>query len=295
MREENGLGGWLATGALLLAEAAGAVEVQGHRGARARFPENTLPAFRYALEQGVDVLELDLAVTKDLKLVVSHDPHLNPEICLGPDGRRLEKPILIHSLTLAELKKHDCGALKNARFAKQQPVPGTPMPTLDEVFALVKESKLPAARKVRFNIETKIRPDEPENTVGPEVFARLLVDSIKRAGMWKRSVIQSFDYRTLREARKADASAQISALSEDPESDLAAIARELKADVISPKWELMNAERVAKIRATGAKIVPWTANDADAWQKLVELKVDGIISDDPEALIAYLKSRGLRQ
>jgi glycerophosphoryl diester phosphodiesterase len=202
---------------------------------------------------------------------------------------------LIHSLTLAELKKHDCGALKNARFAKQQPVPGTPMPTLDEVFALVKESKLPAARKVRFNIETKIRPDEPENTVGPEVFARLLVDSIKRAGMWKRSVIQSFDYRTLREARKADASAQISALSEDPESDLAAIARELKADVISPKWELMNAERVAKIRATGAKIVPWTANDADAWQKLVELKVDGIISDDPEALIAYLKSRGLRQ
>src|SRR5260370_33091790 len=117
-------------GALMLA-AQPRILVHGARGARAMRPENTIPAFEYAIGVGVDVLELDMAVTKDDVLVVSHDPLLNPEICSGPGG-----PRAIRTLTLKELRQWDCGALRNPRFPKQTPVPGTPMPTLDEVFAL---------------------------------------------------------------------------------------------------------------------------------------------------------------
>ena len=105
--------------------------VHGHRGARAMRPENTIPAFEYAIAQGVDVLELDMAVTKDDVLVVSHDPMLNPAICTGPGT-----PVAIRTLTLAELRKWDCGGKQNPLFSKQTPVPGTPIPTLDEVFDL---------------------------------------------------------------------------------------------------------------------------------------------------------------
>ena len=105
--------------------------VHGHRGARARRPENTLPAFRYAIEQGVDVLELDVAVTKDNVLVVSHDPLINATICSGP-----KTGIPIHTLTLAELNQYDCGAKQNPAFQTQVPVSGTRVPKLDEVFDL---------------------------------------------------------------------------------------------------------------------------------------------------------------
>src|SRR5450755_4710334 len=108
--------------------------VHGHRGARALRPENTIPAFEYAIQAGADVLEMDVAVTKDNVLVISHDPHINPEICQGP-----HPGIAIRQLTLAELREYDCGALKNPHFPKQQPVPGTRIPTLDEVLGLSKQ------------------------------------------------------------------------------------------------------------------------------------------------------------
>src|SRR5215475_11419507 len=106
--------------------------VHGHRGARGVRPENTLPAFEYAIAAGVDVLEMDLAVTKDNVLVISHDPHMNPAICEGPAG----SPTTIREMTLAQLREWDCGKRKNPAYPKQQPVPGTCVPTRDEVLAL---------------------------------------------------------------------------------------------------------------------------------------------------------------
>src|SRR4051812_4066144 len=104
--------------------AANKILVHGHRGARAMRPENTIPAFEYAIAAGVDVLELDMAITKDNVVVVSHDPVLHPPVCSGP------KPsALIHELTLAEVRQWDCGAVRNPNFATQQPVPGTHIPT----------------------------------------------------------------------------------------------------------------------------------------------------------------------
>src|SRR5436190_1697999 len=104
------------------------IEVHGHRGARARRPENTLPAFEYALSIGVDVLELDLQVTRDEQLVISHEPALLPTLCLGPGGGRLAQPVPIRSLSAEELRRYDCGAQVNPAFPRQRAVPGTPMP-----------------------------------------------------------------------------------------------------------------------------------------------------------------------
>src|ERR1041385_2049504 len=127
------------------------VQVHGHRGARAMRPENTIPAFEYAIAAGVDVLELDMAVTRDNVVVVSHDPYLAPPICTGPAPRAV-----IRQLTLAEVKQWDCGGTQNRAVPKQQTVPGTRIPTLDEVFALAHKGKFD------FNIETKIFADKPE-------------------------------------------------------------------------------------------------------------------------------------
>ncbi len=272
------------------------IEIHGHRGARAMRPENTLPAFEYALEQGVDLLEMDMAVTRDGVIVISHDPHINPEICLGPDGKRLTQGPLIHDLSLAEVKRYDCGTLKHPRFAAtQQPVPGTRIPTLKEVFELVRTSKAPAARTVRLNIETKIFADHPEYTVGPERFMKLVLKEFRASHLLKRIVLQSFDPRTLVIARRDEPGLPRSMLVEDPAKDLVAVGREVSAQIVSPDWELLTADKVAKLHEAGFEVHPWTPDDEAAWAKLVAMKVDGIITDDPAGLKNYLAAQQKRQ
>jgi glycerophosphoryl diester phosphodiesterase len=256
--------------------------VHGHRGARARRPENTLPAFRYAIEQGVDVLELDVAVTKDNVAVVSHDPLINATICSGP---KLGVPI--HTLTLSELHEYDCGAKQNPGFATQVPQPGTRVPTLDEVFALSKGTK------VGFNVETKIFADHPELTPEPEPFTKLILDLIRKYKIENRVILQSFDPRTLRVMKKLDASIPRSALFE-MQRDWTEVTHEFEATVLSPQYQLVTPDRVAKAHSAGLLVVPWTVNKPEDWQKLADAKVDAIISDDPASLIAWLKEKGLR-
>jgi glycerophosphoryl diester phosphodiesterase len=255
--------------------------VHGHRGARARRPENTLPAFEYAIEQGVDVLELDVAVTRDNVPVVSHDPLINVTICSGP-----KTGIPIHTLTLAELQVYDCGAKQNPNFATQQPVPGTHIPKLDDVFALSKGTR------VWFNVETKIFVDHPELTPGPEAFTQLILDSIRKHGIQNRVILQSFDPRTLRVMKKLDPSIPRSALFEK-KREWPEVAQEFAATIFSPEYHLVTAERVAKAHAAGQQVVPWTVNKPEDWQRLVDAKVDAIISDDPASLIAWLKQKNL--
>jgi glycerophosphoryl diester phosphodiesterase len=275
---------------LALITQAQALEIQGHRGARSVLPENTLPAFEYALSIGVDTLELDLAVTKDQKLVVSHDPHINPVICKAPDGRAIESPgPLIFDMKLSDVKKYDCGALQNPRFPKQKPVPGTPMPTLEEVFSLVKKSRHPSAKTVQFNIETKILPDTPQYTTDPKTFARLVVESIRKSGFLARSTLQSFDYRTLEEAKILEPKLRRVTLSENPKEDLVKTTSELKPYAMSPQWEMLDLAKVKAIQALGSKVIPWTLNTEEAWAKVIAMGVDGIITDDPAELQAFLK------
>ena len=277
------------------------VEVHGHRGARALFPENTLPAFRHALEAGADFLELDLGVTSDGKLVVSHDRHMSPELYKDGNGNRVPPPgPLIHSLLLSQVKEYDCGSLPNPRFPRQKLIPGTRMPTLDEVFTLVADSPQPNARNIGFNIETKIDPKHPEQTVGPEKFSELVVEAFRgfRNGMFlDRIILQSFDPRTLVAAKKLEPRLRLSYLVEDRGVDMLAEGQRIGAAILSPEYEpegedradnLVTPEFVARAHAAGFRVVPWVANEPAQWQELLGMKVDGIITDDPAALLKFL-------
>lgn len=270
----------------MLAESAAQskILVHGHRGARARLPENTLPAFEYAIQQGVDALELDMAVTKDNVIVVSHDPILQGPVCTGA-----QPSAVIHQLTLAEVRKWDCGAVQNPRFPTQKTVPGTRMPTLDEVFQLAGRGTFD------FNIETKSFPDKPEYTPSPDEFARLVLAKIRQYHLEKRVIVQSFDFRTLVAMRKIAPGIRLSALIENDTRDFAAIAKEAAhAEIISPEVGLVTGAKVAAAHAAGLLVVPWTADTPQEWDMLAQAKVDAIISDDPGELIALLRKRGLR-
>jgi glycerophosphoryl diester phosphodiesterase len=264
-------------------DAAPRVLVHGHRGARAMRPENTIPAFNYAIDAGVDFLEMDVAVTKDNVLVVSHDPHMNPEICTGP-----HPGIAIHEITLQELRQYDCGTLKNPRFPKQQPVPGTRVPTLDEVLSLSTRGNF------RFNIETKSYPDHPELTPPPDVFSKMMLEEIRKHKLESRVIVQSFDFRTLHAMKRLAPNIRLAALWETGVRPFVEIAREGEAGIISPYYPLVTPEQVKASHAAKLEVVPWTPNTPEDWQRLIDAGVDAIISDDPAALIAYLKEKGLR-
>ena len=268
--------------AMMTTQAATRIQVHGHRGARARRPENTLPAFEYAIGIGVDVLELDMAVTKDNMVVVSHDPTLLPKICEGP-----RPGAAIHDLTLAQLREYDCGKRRNPDFAKQQPVPGTRVPTLDEVFALAPRGDFD------FNIETKIFADKPQLTPSPDEFVRLVLAEIRKHRLEKRVILQSFDFRTLHAMKKMAPEIRLSALYEGPPKDFVDIAKEAGAGIVSPRYVLVTKENVAAAHRAGLQVVPWTADTPADWDKLIDARVDAIISDDPAALIAYLEKKNL--
>jgi len=273
---------WLLVSAVL--SAAHPILVHGHRGARAVRPENTIPAFEYAISIGVDVLELDLSVTKDDVLVVSHDPVLNPAICSGPDS----KPHPIRSLTLKELRRWDCGAKKNPDFPKQQPVPGTPIPTFDEVLALAPLGTFD------FNVETKISPDRPGLAPIPERFVELVLAAIRKHHLEPRVILQSFDFRTLHAMKQLAPEIRLSALDANGQGDFVTVANKAGAGIISPRYPLVKPDKVAAAHEAGIQVIPWTANTPKDWDRLIEARVDAIITDDPVALIEHLKSRGLR-
>lgn len=269
---------------VMLAVLAGAegvrVKVHGHRGARAARPENTIPAFEYAIAAGVDVLELDMAVTSDNVVVVSHDPYLEAPVCTGPAPK-----VAIRQLTLAEIRQWDCGAKQNPGFPKQQIVPGTFMPTLDEVFALASKGKF------EFNIETKIFAQAPDLAPPPEEFARLVLQQIRKHHLESRVILQSFDFRTLHAMKKLAPEIRRAALYSGPPKSFVEIAKEAGATIISPVYPLVTPEQVNAAHAAGLQVIPWTANTPADWKRLIDAGVDAIITDDPAGLIEMERKR----
>jgi len=272
--------------------------VHGHRGSRATRPENTIPAFEYAIQHGADVLELDLAVTKDNVLVVSHSPFLSSDfpgerVCEGPP---LAPHTAIHSLTLAQLQQYDCGAKTLPKFPKQVAVPGTRIPTFDQVLDLAPQGKF------EYNVETKSFPSHPELTPSPEEFVRMIDNAVKKHHLQSRIILQSFDFRTLVAMKKLDPSIRLSALVgdvrgdalmgiTDHDKDFVSIGKKTGAQIISPAFELVTPEKVAAAHAAGLQVAPWTPDTPEDWQKMADAKVDAIITDDPEALLAWLRSQ----
>ena len=268
-----------------------AIEVHGHRGARAVLPENTLPAIEYALTVGVDVIELDTGVTSDGHVVVHHDQKINSEICQHKNGDPITKDLWIHSMSLTQIKNIDCGSRINPRFSEQTLAPGAEIPTLEEVFKFVASSDNDRSRSVKFNIETKSKADKPFAQPAPAVFADKVIDLIEKYDLVDRAIIQSFDLRTLKAAYQRNKKIERAALFYQDLEDWVTPTREAKGNIVSPHFSRITQSEVNDIQQQGLRVVPWTANSISDWNHLIDLGVDGIITDDPKPLIDLLKTK----
>jgi glycerophosphoryl diester phosphodiesterase len=294
---------------------AAALDLQGHRGTRGLAPENTLPAFERALEIGVATLELDVGVTADGVVVISHDPYLNPAIARDASGQWLgSRGPLIRSLTFAQLQAYDVGRINPdtpyaKTFSTQQPRDGTRIPALASLFERVKALR---ANEVRFNIETKLDPNRADDTVDPETMTRALLKVIADAGMTQRVTIQSFDWRSLQLVQRIDPSIPTVYLTIQTANndnlrdgtwtaglrlaDHGSVARLVKAAggaVWSPNGGALTEAGVREAHALGLKVVPWTINSPADMERFIAWGVDGIITDYPDRLRTVMQARGL--
>lgn len=265
-------------------------------------------------------LELDCGITRDGVVVVCHDRALNPDNTRDASGRFLQGAgPLIRDLSYEELLQYDVGRIRPgsdyaAQFPLQQPVDGERIPRLADLYALVQAC---GADHVRFNVETKIDPLAPDSTVSPEIFVTSLLEVIRAAGMEGRTMIQSFDWRTLQLVRALAPGIAFSALTDqqpgedtieagqpgaspwlggldvdDHGGSVPRTVRALGAQVWSPHVLDIDARLIAEAHALGLAVVPWTVNDAAAMQRAVAQGIDGLITDHPDRLRSVLQSMG---
>ncbi len=251
------------------------IEVHAHRGGRALFPESSLMAYRRSIEMGVDYVECDLRVTKDNVVVISHDENINNKTCVGPKGESLgDQVILIRDLTLEELKQYSCGKVPHPEFPNQKTCADgdeecSRFATLDELLDLL--AKQP--KKIGLDIEFKSKPKG--HVPAPEIFTAFVVPKVHAKGL-----IDQIHYFSFTSAY-VDAAEALSMK----------LGRSAKFNVTAPKHTWMNVITVKALRGLGYKVVPWTPNEPQEWEKLIGLGEDGIITDDPQGLIDYLNAK----
>ncbi len=292
-----------------------AFELQGHRGARGLLPENTLAGFERALEIGVTTLELDIAITADGVPVISHDPELSPALTRDAQGQWIKtKGPLIRTLSLAQLQTYDVGRIDPAseyarQFKNQQPRDGQRLPTLAALFARVNEL---GADRVQFAIETKIFPDRPQDTLGPQEFVDALLAVIRQARMVERVRIISFDWRTLQLVQKLEPAIETVYVTMEfarnntvrdaawtggiAWAEHASVAHMIKASggrFWSPHFNHIDAAKVKAAQQLGVKVLPWTVNEPADMDRLIGWGVDGIVTDYPDRLRESMQRAGL--
>ncbi|MDX2127809.1 MAG: glycerophosphodiester phosphodiesterase family protein [Chloroherpetonaceae bacterium] len=263
------------------------VDFQGHRGARGLLPENTIPAFLKCLDYGLTTLELDVVVSKDTQIVVSHEGWFSSEICSLPNGDSVlkedEEKFLIYSIPYSEVKKFDCGKRGHPRFPEQQAKPSV-KPLLAEV---IQASDAYAAylnlSQPIYNIELKSEPGrdgvlQPE----PDMFAQFVYAELLRLEVQNRVIIQSFDPRVLNSMHKIDSTLTYALLVETElsvEENLKSLSFQPK--IYSPYFKLVTPELRQTLKSKGIQLVVWTVNELSDMNAMIALGVDGIITDYP--------------
>ncbi len=260
---------------------------QAHRGGRGLMPENTIPAMKKALDLGVQTLEMDAVISKDKQVVVSHDTYMSSAFALKPDGQPVtadeEKKINLYQLTYAEIKKFDVGSKPHPQFSEQQKFP-TYKPLLadliDSVETYAKAKGLP---QPLYNIEIKSTPaTDGVYHPAPAEFVELVIGVCKAKNLGKRLTIQSFDVRPLQLIHKQYPDIALSYLTANPKSlteNLALLG--FTPPIYSPYYKTVTSETVKASHQQGMRIIPWTVNTKAEIESLVQLGVDGIISDYP--------------
>jgi glycerophosphoryl diester phosphodiesterase len=296
-------------------------DLQGHRGARGLWPENTLGGFERALALGVSTLELDCAMTRDGVVVISHDPELNPDHTRDENGQFLPRPgPVIREVDYAQLARYDVGRIRpgsgyERAHPQQQPLDGERIPRLADLYALLDRR---GDRAVRLNVEVKIFPLQPELTPTPDAFARALLAVVAASGMAARTTIQCFDWRVLNCVHRLAPGMATGALTDQQGEDdtvhfdrpapspwlggldarqfggsVPRLAKASGAGTWSPDYLDLSAGQVAEAHALGLLVVPWTVNEPADMERILAMDVDGMITDRPDLLRAVLRGQRL--
>jgi glycerophosphoryl diester phosphodiesterase len=282
------------------------VEVIGHRGARGLFPENTIEGFRQCLDLGVRSFELDVGMTADGVVVVSHDPALNPSITRDAAGHWLNGAgPLIHDLTFEALRVFDVGRIRPATryrmlYRAQKGRDGARIPALQDVLALSSEA--------RFVIELKTDPRHPDWTAAPAALAEAVLAVVDAAGAAERVVLEAFDWRGPRHIRRIRPELTLAWLTREEtvrdaalwwdgltpadfgHSVPAAVAAQ-GGGIWAPELASVTRASVAEAHGLGLRVIPWTVNRRTAMRRLIGWGVDGLITDRPDVAMAVTGHR----
>lgn len=275
-------------------------DIQGHRGARGLRPENTIPAFLMALDSGVTTLELDVVISKDRQVVVSHEPWMSSAICSDPEGKPIiekeEKKHNIYKMAYSQIKLYDCGTRGNVRFPEQEKM-AVSKPLLSEVIVAAENHIKNFTRyEVDYNIEIKSEKElDGKFQPAPEEFSDLVYQLIDQYLPLDRVVIQSFDFRVLKYWHEKYSDVRLAALVEN----LKTIDENIKdlgftPSIYSPDYTLLDKDEVKHCHSLGMRVIPWTVNDPAEMLALKGMGVDGFITDYPDRAAKFKRTLSIR-
>jgi len=306
-------------------------DLQGHRGARGLKPENTLPSFEVALDLGVTTIETDVHLTRDGVPILVHDALVSERLWRLQPGAAAPEPAshpLVSTLTLAQVRGYEASVNPDpVRFPKQDPAltplarlyaerhgmnPYTP-PTLAELFDFVAAysselgvlagkttAEQAKARQTRLDLELKRVPFYPM-VIGddfdgdsPALLERKVVECMLAAGMLERTLVRSFDHRSVRALRQLEPRLTASILTaETAPIDPGELALQSNAQIYCPDFRFLDLPQLRRAHAKGVRVVPYTVNEPADWQRLLAWEVDGVTTDFPDRLAAWLRERNI--
>ena len=275
-------------------------DIQGHRGARGLRPENSIPAFLMALDSGVNTIEMDLAVTKDGQLVLSHEPWMSASICSDPSGKSVDQKSEmknnIYHMTYEQVKQWDCGSKGNPNFFQQEKM-SVAKPLLSDVIVAVENHIKSYTRyEVDYNIEIKSMPEgDTKFHPKPEVFSDLVFNLVDQYLPLDRVVFQSFDFRVLKYFHEKYPEVRLAALVENKKSvdeNLAVLG--FTPSIYSPDFKLLTKEIVKELHEKKMRVIPWTVNEPADMLSLKGMDVDGFITDYPDRAAKFRRTLNIQ-
>lgn len=302
------------------------IQIYGHRGARGLSPENSLPAYKTGMAIGIDYVDMDVHMTKDGVIVVTHDFTLNPNLTRDKDGKWIDatNPPLIKDLTFAQLQQYDIGRLKpdtdySKNFPYQYAVDGTHISSLKQVINYVEKT---SGKKAKFQVEIKTDPSHPEMSFAPKDIAKATVAVLKQTGIDGKTELQSFNWSVLKEIQKLDPKIATAYLTDkeisdnmrkndpkmsglwsdgkllkDYDNSIPKMIAKLGGKIWGPESKELNADLVNEAHSYGLKVVPWSMvgslDDPKEITRMIDIGVDGIISDRPDIVRGFLAARGM--
>ncbi|MCH2021936.1 MAG: hypothetical protein MK207_05595 [Saprospiraceae bacterium] len=268
--------------------------IHGHRGCRGLLPENTIPAFHKAIDIGCHFLEMDVVITKDKQVLVSHEPWLNHEICTAPDGKVLtlenEKQYNLYDMTYDQIRQIDCGSIGHPRFKEQRPMPAYKPLLSDMIDSMEAYTKSRGLVPVGYNIELKRVPeDDGVFHPGAEEFSKLLIDVLRAKKVINRSIFQTFDIECMQVGHRI-APELLQSFLVDNDNDAPTNIENLgyMPPIYGPYFKQIDSEMMAFANSVNLKVIPWTVNEESDMLRLIKMGISGLISDYPDRAVKII-------